>query len=260
MRHFFTICTLAACGLGWSGGTLLVADTQPAPAASSLASTVRAAKSNYQAITPELLAGARKQLDDKLAALQQFLSADAAAEAGWKKFLHWDALEAELARGKDAKPDVLLDTAKRLASGEVGLELPQFSSVRTALSRYAGLLVESQTHDGQAQFQKQLDDLAAALDSYQKSPSGHDADTIGTLLSQLAASGQAPDVVQAIHAQLDQPNIYVRASKDFIATISTEPVDEMNDINDSIVGTQVVGKCTSRASAAPRSSRATSMR
>ncbi len=222
---------------------------------SDLAAAIRAAKEHYQPVAPEALAAARKQLDEKLDALDKFLSADAAAAAGWKDYLHWSELQADLQLGAGVKPEVLRECAARLGDFRAGdaklselqevrkaLALEPFHSVREALIHYAGLLGESQAQDGAGRFGQRLDALAAAVEKYQKSHSEQDADAIGTILGQLDASGQAPDLVREIHAQLDHPNLYVRASRDFIASITTDPVDQPNPLDDWIEGTHVVGK------------------
>jgi len=236
----------------------LAADSQAAAPPAAAPASESAAKGNYQPISPERLADTRKELDAKLAALEKFLAGDAAAEAGWKDYLRWDQLQAELAHGQDAKPELLREiSARYIVGGQVkdqpGLELEQFRAVHAALDRYAGLLAEARTHDGQAQFQKRFDDLTAALERYRKSPSGHDADTIGTILGELEASGQAPELVEATRAQLDHPNLFVRASQDFITKMTQTDVQQENEpLNDSILGTQITGKTDTHGSRSAR--------
>lgn len=232
---------------------LVAAETQPTPA-SALATAISAANNGYRPASPEVLDAARQQLDLKLAALDKFLSGDAASAQGWKEYLHWTELEAELQRGSSAKMETLRDTAARLSDFHGGdaaladlqavrkaLGLEQFRDVRSALIRYANLLGESQKADGAKVYQQRLDALATAVGKYQQSHSRQDADAISAILGQLEATGQAADLMREIHTQLDHPNLYVRASKDFIATITGDRIDQPNPLSDWIEGTQIVG-------------------
>ena len=103
------------------------------------------------------------------------------------------------------------------------------------------MLSESRGKNGEADYKKRLDDLAAALKKYQQTGATDQADLIGKLLGELSAGGQAADVVAAVHARFNQPNLLLRASQGFITSISQEAVTENNDVHDSILGTQVDG-------------------
>lgn len=217
------------------------APVQDAKSHDDLYGAIEAAKSKFQPISAEQLTTAKSALDQRLNTLTTFLASDKTAEAGWKKFLLLDPLQEELAKGKDAKIETLRSAAARFASGEAGLEVDQFRQVRAALDRYLGLLAESQSPTGEADFKKRLDSLAETIHSYQRNESTADADAIGKLLGELSAGGQAQDLVDAVHARFNQPNLLVRASQGFIGAISQEQVSENNEIHDSILGTQVSG-------------------
>ena len=217
------------------------APVQDAKGHDDLYGAIEAAKSKFQPISAEQLTAAKTLLDQRLNTLTTFLAGDKTAEAGWKKFLVLDPLQEELAKGKDTKIETLRSAAARFASGEAGLEVDQFRQVRVALDRYLGLLAESRSPTGEADFQKRLDTLAETIHSYQLNESTTDADSIGKLLGELNAGGQAQELVAAIHARFNQPNLLVRASQGFIGAISLEQVTENNEIHDSILGTQVSG-------------------
>ena len=97
-----------------------------------LNAAIDAAKAKYQAVSGEQVAAAKANLDQQVAALDTFLASDKTAEEGWKDFLRFKRLQDELAKGNDAKIEVLRDAASRFASGQAGLEVEPFLNVRAA--------------------------------------------------------------------------------------------------------------------------------
>ncbi len=212
------------------------------PSAQKVLDSIRAAKSQYRPATVTELDSARAEVETAWSKLEQFVGADKATREGWESYLRGDDLGAELAKGKDAKPEVLRDIADRYRSGVAGLELPQFANVRHALRHYNAVLSAVRSPDARVGYGQKLDKLADSLDHYSRSANSADADAIGMTLGDLQDTRQADPVLQNIWAQFDKPNLYVRASADFLATISSDDLDE-NDPHfaDNIEGTSITG-------------------
>ncbi len=199
----------------------------------------------YRPVDEKELAAARADVEQKLAALEEFMSDNKEAAAGWKKYLHSDDLRAQLARGKEAKPETLNEVLRLYTSGKEGLELPEFQAVRTSLAHYTGLLNFARATDPSKYYVSRLAALRNAQLSYTKSHSTADAEALGRILAELQAADQAPEAVSRIREEFGQPNLRLRASADFVARMMNDPdkpIDETdNNFHDEIMGTDVEG-------------------
>lgn len=83
-------------------------------------------------------ARAKAELTAAVANLEGFLHEGAEWKAvGWKRYLKWDDLAGIVASESPPQAEVVAAIEAKFASGANGLELPQFTSVRTALTNYA---------------------------------------------------------------------------------------------------------------------------
>ncbi len=126
-----------------------------------LADWVRLAKGTFRPISDAELTAAQADLKARLDRLGWLLSASGAdaqaAVGGWKDAIHWNELQAEVGRGKDARPDELrrltefvheaqgsgtLDHSDDPTAQQANLDFRSaLQEVRAALHRYRLLLV-----------------------------------------------------------------------------------------------------------------------
>jgi hypothetical protein len=90
--------------------------------------------------SPDERDAARRQVRDSLASLEAFLGYGANG-AGWRSHLRLNDLRTQLASAPDAADrKVLKDVLDLFSENHSGLELPEFASVRSALSTYVKVL------------------------------------------------------------------------------------------------------------------------
>ena len=63
----------------------------------------------------------------------------------------------------------------------------------------------------------------------------------GEILGELAASGQAPDVIQRVRQQLSHPNLLIEADERIVAAGIEDPVNDVGPLTDVILGTRISG-------------------
>jgi hypothetical protein len=212
------------------------------PKLSDLSALARAAKSDFKPVAKADVLGRQVALDAAVRRLDRYLKNSGPNGEGWRKYLGLPDLQAELNKELNADPKVLNALAEHFVSGVSGLELPQFTGVANTLRPYIDLLGAYQNSDAQAAYGKNLDALADALDAAAKQPNNFDRRQLGELVNRIAASGQAPALVAAIHGQFDQPNLLVRASKYFVARANDDQTLQKHmPVNDVILGTDVCG-------------------
>lgn len=160
--------------------------------------------------------------------------------ADWRKYLDWDALQAQASSGQAADPKVLRDLETKLAATETGLDMPDFVRVRTAVERYAEL-ADTARGDGAKHFGDRLDKVATALLSAGASGKAEDLGIVPALLDRLAESGQAGGVVAAVRGANARPNIHLAVAESLLAPAVDRPVDQVQPVDDVVLGTRIRG-------------------
>ncbi len=211
------------------------------PERGELPSVIREAKGKLQAVTPEQVTQAKAQLSAAVAGLEKYLTPGAANTVAWHKYLKTDELKAQLAEG--AKPDLKkLGAIHRLYKADhAGLELPPFLAVGNALLRYGELSNMAAQKELGAWYDKQIDKLAEAVESYEQSPGNDGAEKIGGILGRLASASQAPDLIRAVRHHYAQANLFVEISQPLAAVGVEREVKEKTPIRDNILGTSIRG-------------------
>ncbi|MBC7353759.1 MAG: hypothetical protein H5U08_15460 [Thermogutta sp.] len=199
------------------------------------------AAKQFRPITKEDVTTARKDLEAAVARLEARFERAGPEVEGWKKYLQWTVLKAELAKDSpDLRP--LEEVYSRLAAGYEGLQLTCFADVRRALQRYVALSRAVGDASIEGRYHAVLDNLQKALIEYQQSQDPHVALTIQDLLDWLELAGQAPELRAAVRDAFAQPNAFVRVKENFLASAFAEPVDVTEDVREIILGTDVRGK------------------
>lgn len=205
--------------------------------APSLSAAVLGAESRFRPITAADVSQAKASLEQATDKLDGFLSGENGA--AWKKYLGFSDLETQLALDV---PDIktLAGVYQKLTSDQVGLEMPVFANVATALEGYVNDYVGHQ-ENLQEQYGEQLKKLAAALEEYAQNPSNENAIGLGKLLGWLENMRQAPLLVAAVREQISQPNLKVVASERLLGAGIAQNLDENTPVDDYILGTDING-------------------
>jgi|GEM_PF-5629581 len=223
-----------------------VAEDAPAvaPAWKHLRDRIAASRGKMRASTAADVAAARERLDAAVDDVEQLLSrgTDENRDA-WKRFLHWDVLEQQLA-AKEVNPVVLMSVSKRFKRNEPGLELYTFRKLRKAIEDYANIAYYSlpvQQERLKDSFDKGLAELEHALSEYRGDTSANYAERVNRLVRYFGRRGQVPELLEAVHATYSHPNMYNRFSERFFAVAIDRDVNDTGDVSETILGTRIRG-------------------
>lgn len=211
------------------------------PKVDALRELSKEAADAVEPVDQQRLAAAKERLQRATRNLNLFLQRGGTAkERGWKGFLRFEDLQAEL----EAESPRLVDLTQIWAiyAGEQsGLNHPRFAAVRDALGEYVQLaefLNDEKTG---------LAWLPENLDAYLENPSEQTAAELGLVLGWLQRTGQQGDLVEAVRYHYAKPNLLLDASERLIVFGFAETVDQTDDVNDYRNGNRVTG--TSRTEA-----------
>ncbi len=206
-----------------------------------LVERIRNARENFRPLSPEELATRRQAVLQAAQDLNLLLArSQAGYAAGWKAYLEWDFLEAGLA---EENPDLqpLRTVLDRLGRNHRGLEMTKFRTLRERLADFvngAAALRERKLGDD---YLAALDDLAKRIEEYEQTPSGLNGPEIARTLAWLNTTGQGEDLVAAVQARYQYPNIRAHSSERFLSTGFNQYVDRTTPVRDNILGTQIQG-------------------
>lgn len=214
---------------------------------SDLEELAREAGERFVPISPAQVASARRILLENVRRLDAFLEGSGAKELGWKEYLLWNRLQAQLAREDAPDIGVLAQVYRRFRAVHAGLELPVFADVADALERYVQFANIARQESQSRIYVRQLDALAEELESYVREPSGELALSIGQRLGFVDALGQSPRLVRAVRRRFAKPNLRARVSSDLLAAAVTQEVRDTRNVTDVILGTYLSGPATTDA-------------
>ncbi|MEX2142854.1 MAG: hypothetical protein WD894_26595 [Pirellulales bacterium] len=215
----------------------LPAQTSPVQALPAL---VRSARNAFRPLTQSDLNRRRAELAAAVERLDRYLATGGANGNNWKRFLRWDEMRAELQRGLNADIDVLDEVQTLYTSGHAGFEMPIYADVGRALRRYIDALDTFRNPEARSHYEARIDALAADVDAYLRN-SAADTHRAGMILGELAASGQAPQIIQAVRRQMSHPNILIEADEQIVAGGIANPVNDVGPVTDVILGTRICG-------------------
>jgi hypothetical protein len=227
---------LAACAL--AGRHPCLAEV-PAERFEQLATQAGQAATAFRPVDPSALDAAAGGLRDSLRPLAALL-ARSRSGADWKTYLDWPALEAQAASGAAADPVVLRKLEDRLNAAETGLDMSDFVRVRKAVTRYAET-ADAAKGAGAKRCAQRLESLAAALRAAAANGSLTSLAATGPMLERLGEAGQAPDVIRGVRDALGRPNMMLEVHERLFAQAVDRPVDEVEPVNESILGTRIRG-------------------
>ncbi len=216
--------------------------TESSAAAELDPQAISLARDQFVAVPADAFAASRDELLAALARLRSYLASGGTNGAAWSEFLRLGDLVRLLASSDTPDAKRLAEVEAQLASGEVGLQLPPFANLRTALRGYLQQL-RSQDPQIRQQFQSLVDALAVRLDRYLKNPSSahNDLRDIGRVLGWLEEHGQSTQLVQWMRRELSQPNLRLHVGEQLIRVGMSRHVDRVTQVNDCILGTAICG-------------------
>ncbi len=243
---FVSIFTATACADSVRPGTERGEDAKATIPQEKLLEACRATKADFHPLTSADVADAKAVLLDALARLDRRLSEDGANGEAWRKYLRLGMLREELRGDKQPDPTRLTNLLKRFRSGDEGLELVWFLDVERALHNYIATAGAVANPHIRAAYETQMDKLAVALESYLAKPTTEDALTISEAVRWLQQARQAPRLVEAIQQHFVQRNVQVEIAAEIVGAGIAEPVDDVTDVRDCILGTSVFGTARTR--------------
>ena len=222
------------------------ADQQRVPLAVRWSEQLRAQADAPAAIDDAVVARARARLVAARNDLDRYLStADPATRDGWKKFLKWEDLDAELAAGTP-NWESLSKVVYQFWNGHPGLEYPQFARVREALRTYVYL--GSSNGNGQKNMAIHLNSLADKLDAYNTDPSTKNAGDVAFQLDLLNQFERVPGLASDMRKAHLMPNVKLRISENLLTRRFSQSVNEPMAVNEVILGTRVSGNAITTGS------------
>jgi hypothetical protein len=211
-----------------------------APPAQPLPELVRSARNAFRPLAQFDVNRRRAELAAAVERLDRYLATGGANGNNWKRFLRWDEMRAELPRGLNADIDVLDEVQTLYTSGHAGFEMPIYADVGRALRRYIDALDTFRNPEARSHYEARIDALAADVEAYLQNP-GADTHRAGMILGELAASGQAPQIIQAARRQMSHPNVLIEANEQVVAAGIANPVNDVGPVTDVILGTRIRG-------------------
>jgi hypothetical protein len=207
----------------------------------TLPALIRSARNAFRPISPATANSRRAELMAAVDRLDRYLVTGGTNGNNWKRFLRWDEMRAELHKGPSADLDVLEDIQTLYSSGYAGFELPIYADAGRALRRYIDTQRTIHDREARSHFEARIDALAEDVEAYMASPATADTQRAGEILGELAASGQAPNVIQKVRQQLSHPNLLIEADEGIVAAGIEDPVNDVGPLTDVILGTRISG-------------------
>ncbi len=231
---------------GFAEVTVLADDNVEA----ELQQLLQAAPAEFKSIDATAMTSARNQLVKAMNELEKYLNASGPdVAAGWFRYLGWEKLQEQLARGAQGPDIAVLDElVSRYFKSYDGLDNQAFLKMRQQLRTYRAY---SRLHYAANPRQDYLDKLEAMrrLIAGQKLRS-LDVETVQELShihGWLVEGGQAVRVTQRLRQAFAHNNAQVNVRSSVIGDEPVVVVDERSPIRESILGAQVSGRAHTEA-------------
>ncbi|MFP6621423.1 MAG: hypothetical protein VB877_18915 [Pirellulaceae bacterium] len=233
---------VCAAGLQVDGEELSLAISKSARQdLESIAQQLREGSPEFVAWSAETKVERHQQLTAALQDLDALLERSGEdREEGWKKYLRWDAVQKQLSA---EKPDIrqLQPALAQFYKNHNGLEMGQFTGVRSTLRDYMNALVFQDAEGARKTHAAQMAQLSKRLDAYLKQPNSEDAWAIGRGVGWLVRSRQSPEMRARLSKAFANDNLVLQASQRFVEINGSSEVEDTTDITDVILGTSITG-------------------
>jgi len=241
MRNSINPLAALTCIVLTAGFAADAAAQTAARPAEPLPTVIRAARGTFRPLSEAAVNRRRIELSAAVDRLDRYLATGGANGNNWRRFLRWDEMRAELQKGANADLDVLDEIQMSYTSGHAGFEMPIYANVGKALRAYVDALRTFREGDARSQYEARIDALAGDVETYLANPDEADTQRAGEILGELAATGQAASVIQAVRQQLSYPNLLIEANHRVVAAGIDNPVNEVGPLTDVILGTRICG-------------------
>ncbi|RLS30981.1 MAG: hypothetical protein DWH79_09790 [Planctomycetota bacterium] len=204
-----------------------------------LAGDALRATESFRPVNDSALDAAAANLRTAMGPLDRLLARSKSGE-NWRKYLEWPALQAQASSGQAADPVVLRRIEELLGATQNGLDMADFVRVRKAVTRFAEV-ADVARGDGGSKFADRLGKLASSLLAASASGQAEALAPVPPILERLTESGQAQGVVAAVRGAASRPNIHLEISEDLLAPAVNRPVDQVQPVDDVVLGTRIRG-------------------
>jgi hypothetical protein len=102
-------------------------------------------------------------------------------------------------------------------------------------------LYQVQDREALSHYEARIDALAEDVEKHLANPDDADLHRAGLVLGELAATSQAPQVIQAVRDRLSHPNLLIEVSRRVVAAGIDDPVNDVGPLTDVILGTRIRG-------------------
>ncbi|MGV3604948.1 MAG: hypothetical protein ACO1RA_00965 [Planctomycetaceae bacterium] len=207
--------------------------------------SIREQATVYQPITAETVAAAKKELLEAIAALEASLNAGGpASAAGWKTFLRWDEMVAQVNKAEAPDMKVIDLVLEKFHADAAGNELPQFTRVRRALRTYSDVATISADPKAAERYAAAVEELSKHLEGYGQTRGTSDLLGISHSLVLLKRMRQSEALVKSVGSQFQQPNLYATVSQRLLHAAMAEEIERTQAVSDNILGTSLEGTAT----------------
>jgi hypothetical protein len=214
------------------------------PNIKELPEMIRKLADQFHPISNEWFAYRRAKLEWAARQLDNYLATAPQRRGAWLKYLRFDEMKAEIAKGEKGNSEVLFDIAPLYKKGHVGLEKKQFTDMAAALSDYNDALYTRTNENAKKDHAARMNELAKLVDTYSTKPDDVDPISIGYLIGNTTAASQNPEVLQYVRNQFARPNLELYVHRQFITGSVDREIHETNPVEDNILGASVSGTAT----------------
>ncbi|MGN6134104.1 MAG: hypothetical protein ACTHOU_06355 [Aureliella sp.] len=185
---------------------------------------------------------ARKRLVAQMQAFEAYLGGTKSPNAqAWFKFLNWDVLLKELV-ATDPDLRALTDVEMRYRQNILGLEYAPFRAMRYAIHDFINAQRFGREPDATLKaLDAQLQKLTELTTPDSQASQLQQARDLGLIAGYLAASQQAPELVEQMRGYFDQPNVRIVANESFVNRAIGRPINQPAPVDECILGTHVLG-------------------
>lgn len=212
------------------------------PAPSSLQDILRRAKSELSAERLPEVATSRRELEQALRDLEEFVELGSSNGEAWNSFLRLDELRAELEKDQPLI-SALADLEMNMRQNYVGLEYPRFVRLRERLNQFVRALRYGASPDNTIELLgKKIDELVEELNQPLEGSGLERSSQLGLVTNYLVESQQVPWAVSQLRSHFNVPNVEVVASESFLNRLIARPVVEPSPVDECILGTRILGQ------------------
>lgn len=235
------MCIVASVILATACVTFAESAKSAKSAADKIPGMCKSARETYKAPTKADIRKAGAKLEAAVKRLDARLNAAGSSAAGWRSYLQWKEMKAELAKKGEPDPKKLGPIHVQYSRKHEGLGLVWFQDVRDAMRLYINTCGAVDNPKLKAGYVKLVDDLATHLESYAKQPTAEESLWIGLAVGYLSETGQAKPLVAAIRRQYCRPNLFLQVSEEFASAGMGGPIKDTSEVADVILGATIRG-------------------